>query len=92
MPFGDEDIAVGSYDHIGRLIEKAGRITGHSGFTKRHEDLSIRAELENLLALSIAALFVGHPEVSILVDRRAVRKVEHSLAPGSSKACPIYRI
>src|SRR5579863_2385058 len=78
-------MAIGGYGHIGRLIEKTRRIARDSRLAKRHQNLPIRTELEDLLALSIAALFVGHPKVSIRIDRRAVRKIEHPLAPGFQK-------
>src|ERR1035438_4684321 len=47
MPFGDEDIAIGRDRDIGGLIEKARRIASNPCFTQRHQDLAIRAELED---------------------------------------------
>ena len=81
VPFGDEDVAIGSDRHIGRLIEQAGLGAGDSGLAQRHQNLAIGAEFENLHAPAIPGLFVGHPEVALPIDRGTVREDKHALAP-----------
>jgi len=51
-------------------------IAGDSRLTERHQDLSIRVELEDLLALSIFSLGVGCPHVSVPIHQDAVRDHE----------------
>src|SRR5580700_1659500 len=63
MPVGDEDVAVGCDDDGGRRIEGIGGLARHAGLAERHQNLSIRTELENLMPLPAFALPVGHPNV-----------------------------
>ena len=80
VPIGDEDIAVGGDDHVRGLIERVRPISGDASLPQRHQDLSIRVKFEDLLALAVLPLSVGHPNVSLLIDVNTVRKHEHAAA------------
>jgi len=64
----------------GRPIKSVWSIASDSRLTKRHQDLSIRVELEDLLALSIFSLGVGCPHVPVSIHKDAVRNHEHPRA------------
>src|SRR5688572_15712995 len=65
VSLGHEDIAVGADHNIGGLIEQAGIRACDARLTQRHQDLSVRVEFENLIALAILDLRIRHPEVSL---------------------------
>src|ERR1700704_101170 len=65
MPVADEDVAIRSDGHGRRPIKSVWSIAGDSRLTERHQDLSIRVELEDLLALSIFSLGVSCPYVPV---------------------------
>ena len=86
---GHKQIAVGRHDESRRTVECVPSIAGDAGLAQRHQDFSVRAELEYLVPLSVLAHFivcghssdsVGHPYVSVLVGKNAVGKDEHSRA------------
>src|SRR6267378_7826125 len=77
MPVADEDVAIRSDGHGGRPIKSVWAIAGDSRLTERHQDLSIRVELEDLLALSILSLGVSCPHVPVPIHQNAVRDHEH---------------
>jgi len=81
MPLGDKDIAVRRDCYIGRRIEQSRLRTGHPRLPQRHQNLSFRAELEDLLPFAVPSLFVGHPQVSCPVHLSPVREYEHALTP-----------
>src|SRR5467141_4090453 len=80
MPIADEDVAIRGNGHGGRPIKSVWSIAGDSRLTERHQDLSIRVELEDLLALSIFSLGVSCPHVPIPIYQDAVRDHEHPRA------------
>ena len=80
MPVADENVSVRRDYNIGRPIERVGAFLGNAGLTQRHQYLSFRAELEDLLAFSVLVLRVGHPDVAVTVYRHAVRLHEHPCA------------
>ena len=61
MPVRGEDVAIGSDRDGIRLIEGVRSVARDSRLAERHQDLSLRIELEDLVALSIFALAVGEP-------------------------------
>src|SRR5207247_2548178 len=79
---GDEDVAVWRRDHIARLVERIGTIAWHARLSERQQHLALRTELDHLMALRafFVALAVGDPDVSVLVDVKAVRKENHAAA------------
>jgi len=79
---GHKDVAVGGNDNVGRLVEEVGAGARDARFAKRHQDLSFRAELENLVSFAIPTAGVSHPEVAVAVHRGTVRKDEDVLAEG----------
>src|SRR5439155_6207844 len=80
MAIGDEDFALRRDQDIGRLIERVRTVASDSRFAERHQELSIRAELEHLLTPSIFPGPVSHPDVSFPVDVDPVRIDEQSCA------------
>src|SRR5436309_16100175 len=80
MSVGDEDITTGSNQNIGRLIERVLTVAGNYGLPQSHQDLPLRTELENLVALSVLSLGIGDPHISCLVHEDTVRKDEQPRA------------
>src|SRR5207245_2757122 len=80
MSVGDENGPVGSDDDGATWSESILARAGESGLAKRHQNLSLWAEFENLLARAVFALAVSSPHVSVLVHRETVRKDKHSCA------------
>src|SRR5437867_1958325 len=64
----------------GRLIEGVRTVSCNSCLTEHEQDLSIRIELNDLMALVVFFLCVSHPHVAVFVDMHAVREHEHSRA------------
>src|SRR5436309_8130553 len=77
---GDENGPVGSDGDGGRAIEGVLASAGDSRLAQRQQNLPVRTEFENLLALAVFALAVSGPRVSVLVHRETVRKNKHSCA------------
>ena len=61
------------------------------GLPERHQDLAVGAELEDLLALPVFVLRVGHPDVAVAIDRHPVRLDEHPVAEARESFFPIGR-
>lgn len=53
------------------MIESVRTLPGDSGLSERHQELSIRTELEDLVPLSVSSLGVGRPDVALLVHVEA---------------------
>src|SRR5881409_963489 len=85
MSLGDENVAVRRDNHIRRLVEQTWIGAGNARLAERHQQLSIRTELEDLITLTILYLRVGYPEVPLRIDRGAVRKHKHAFSPASEK-------
>src|SRR5579871_378073 len=80
VAIGDKDRSIQCDDHIRRLVEGVGPVPSHPGFTECHQHLSIRAELENLMAFSVPALRVRDPQITFGIHGGAMREDEQSLA------------
>ncbi len=80
MSIGDENIAIRSGDDSRGPIEGVRAVSCNSCLTEGQQDLSIRAEFDNLVALAVFSLCVSHPHVAVFVDMHAVREHEHSCA------------
>src|SRR5579872_607201 len=85
MAVRHKDGAIRRDGDIRREIESVGTIAGDPGFPERHQNFTLRTELENLLALSVPALRVRHPEISLRVHASSVREYEHSHAEALQK-------
>src|SRR5207244_11838993 len=85
MSVGDENIAIRRDDDIRRPIESLRAVAGDSWLAERHQDSSIRTELEDLVAFAVFSVAIGHPHVSFLVHADAVRKHEHAGAEASQE-------
>jgi hypothetical protein len=77
MAIADEDIAIGSNEHVRRSIECVGTGAGNAWLAKGHQYLALRAELEHLMALAAATMIVGHPHIAVGIDMQPMRMVEH---------------
>src|SRR5215472_10757904 len=75
---GDEDVAIGRDQDVGRPIEGLGPFARDPRLAQRHQHLSIGAELDDRVALAVAASAVGHPDVAIPVREQAVRPIDHA--------------
>src|SRR5580693_8072146 len=89
MAVRDKNIAIRTHYDCRRPVECVRSIAGDACLAERHQNFSVGAELEDLVALSVFARIVicsnssdpvGHPHVSILVRKDAVRKYEQSRA------------
>ena len=77
VPIGNENVAIGSDCDGIRLVEGIGPIARNSRLTQRHQDFSIWAELEYLVAFAGCALPVRQPDAAVFLDPYTVRKDEH---------------
>src|SRR5213593_5034650 len=77
---GNENGPVGSDGDGGWAIEGVLTSAGDSRLAQRQQNLPVRAEFENLLALAVFGLAVSGPHVSVLVHRETVRINKHSCA------------
>src|SRR5262245_15963669 len=75
---GDENVTVRSGCDSRRPVEGVRTGSCYSCLTKHQQDLSIRIELDDLVALAVFSLSVSHPHVAVFVDMHAVREHEHS--------------
>src|SRR5215467_13522641 len=82
MAVGDEDGAVGCDEHVRWLIEELRAAARHARLAEPHQLRAVGTELDHLMAFTAAASRVGHPQVAVAIDARAVREVEHPGAPG----------
>src|SRR5215831_7312392 len=80
MSVGDEDVAFGRDQDIGRPIEGVGPIARDSGLAQRHQHLSVGTKLDDRVALAVAASAVGDPDVAIPVREQAVWPIDHAAA------------
>src|SRR6266850_2364556 len=92
MAFGHVHVAIAWVrDDIRGVRQGFGRISSHAGFPKGHEDLAVRAELDDHASFVLFAgkLFeiicgwgsrVGHPQISISIDMDTMWPDEHPAA------------
>ncbi len=91
MRLGDEDAAVGSNQDVVRLGELRRRIARLTGRAERHQEFSLRAELQHrvALALGVGELLqfgfgcrarIDDPHVALAIDIHAVRPEDLSRA------------
>ena len=90
MALGHVHIAIARvrYDVRG-VRQRFGRIAPHAGFTQRHENLAVGAELDDdapfvlfsgkfLEVICSRGSSVSHPYIAISIDMDAMRPHEHS--------------
>src|SRR5882724_1258317 len=80
MPIRNENVAVRRCHDVAGPIESVGPVAGNTRLAERHQHLSVRAELEHLVALAILTGRVARPDVAVPVDVETVRLIEHPLA------------
>jgi hypothetical protein len=86
MAIGDIDVAVGRGDDGGRPVKGLVRLSSHAGPAKRHEHLSVRAELDHGMAFAVLAVSVGNEHVAVAIDMDRVRKHEKACAEALHEA------
>ena len=72
MAVGDEDVTIGSDQHIGRLIEYIVAVARNARLAKAHEHVAVRAELPYLMATISFATGIGYPDVAVGINMQAV--------------------
>jgi hypothetical protein len=80
MPVGDENVAVRRDYDSRRVDERVRSIRADARFAERQQDLSLRTELENLVAFSALPFPVGRPHVSVAVHMETMGIHEHARA------------
>src|SRR6185369_11810958 len=81
VAIGNEDVAVRRHQDVGRRVERVLRGAGDARLTKCHEKLAVLIELHDGVALAVVLRgSVGYPDVVVLVDIQAVRKIDHAAA------------
>jgi len=81
VAIGDEDVAVGRHQDVGRCVERILCGPGDAGLAERHEKLAVLIELHDGVTLAVVLRgSVGHPDVVVPVDMQAVRKIDHAPA------------
>src|ERR1700676_169006 len=85
MPVAHENIAVQCDGHSGGSIECVGAIACYARFAQGHQHFSIRTEFENLLALSVASLGIGNPDIPAFVHKDSMGNYNHSRAEALHK-------
>src|SRR6266699_2210878 len=77
MSVADENIAVRRNHDVGRSVEHIRPLAGDASLSERHQDFSIRAELEDLMTLAIFPLCIGDPYITVWCHGHAVGVREH---------------
>src|SRR5438309_3938201 len=77
MSVADENIAVRRNHDVGRSVEHIRPLAGDASLSERHQDFSIRAELEDLMTLAIFPLCIGDPYITVWCHGHAVGLHEH---------------
>ncbi len=77
MSIGDEDISIRSDQDVGRWTEGVRSVACDAGFTEGHQNFSVRAELEHLIAFGIFCRAVNQPDVSLSVHMDSMGADEH---------------
>jgi len=93
MAVGNKNIAICPNRYAGRPIEGIRTLSANAHLAKRHQHLAVLIELENLLSKNgprriarryakngLLIIDIADPQISVLVDREAVRIDEHSSA------------
>src|SRR6266571_3993334 len=78
----DKDVAVRSGDDVRRPVEGVRTVPGDSGLAEGQQDLSVGAELDDLVTFSVFSIRVRDPHIAATVHMDAVRKHEHPRAKG----------
>src|SRR5262249_40389684 len=77
---GNEDVAVRRHQRRGGRVEFIRGAAGNARLAERQQHLAVRAELEDLVALTFLAESVRYPDISFRVDGEAVRKQDEASA------------
>jgi hypothetical protein len=81
MAVGDEDVAIGRDQDVGRLAEGVRPAAGYPRLAERHQELAVLVELHDGVALAVVhGAAVADPDVVVLVDMEPVRIVDHAAA------------
>src|SRR5262245_1635098 len=80
MSIGHENIAARRSNNGRGPIECVLAVSRHARFSKGQQNLSIRTELDNLVAFAVFSVGVGYPHVAVPIDVHPMRKYEHARA------------
>src|SRR5262245_65590801 len=80
MSIGHENIAALRSDNGRGPIECVLAVSCHARFSKGQQNLSIRTELDTLVAFAVFSVGVGHPHVAVPINVHAMRKYKHARA------------
>src|SRR5690242_9891726 len=78
MPVTHENVAVRSNGHRRGPVEGVRAVSGDSRLAQGHKHFSVRIEFEDLVALSVAALGIRDPNISLSIHKNAVWNHQHS--------------
>ena len=84
---GDEDLAAGRHQDIGRLVEGVVPDPGDPGAAERHQYLTARAELQDLLPCVVRRIdaVARDPDIAVGVDVETVRNIEQAGAEAAQQ-------
>src|SRR6266446_6441590 len=85
MPITNDDVAIGGNGDIRWRVEHVGPVTCDTSSAKRQQYLALWTELDDLMALAIAANIVRRPHIALAIDIEAVGVVEETLANAQYK-------
>src|SRR6185503_3041090 len=88
VAIGDEDVAVLRDGDVAWPAEDIVAAAGNASLAERHQQLAVGAELEDLVALAVLDLRIGHPDISLTVDRHALRVHDQPIAETRNDTTP----
>src|SRR3989442_6069831 len=78
MAFGDEDVAIPRKGDSRRPVEDIGAIAALARFAQSHQDLPVRRQFEDLIALAFFRVSVDRPDIAFRVRFHRVWEEEHA--------------
>src|SRR5215472_5240937 len=76
----DKDVTIARNRDIRWSVEHVGAITSNPWSAERQQYLALRTELNDLVALAVAASVVGRPHVAFTIDIETMWLIEETLA------------
>ena len=78
VSISDEDVAVRRDRNFGRLVEFIEIRSGNTRLAERHQESTVRAELQDLLPFSPSRAVVGNPYIAVSIHGDFVRTDDHT--------------
>src|SRR5258708_2121938 len=85
MPVTNDDVAINGNRDVRWRVEHVGPVTCDTSSAERQQYLALRTELDDLMALAIAANIVSRPHIALAIDIEAMGVVEEALANAQYK-------